>query len=300
MSEDLRAPQEIGREIASRRGKKSLSLTDVSEKTKIRIKFLEAIERGDFVSLPGTLYARGFIRTYLELLESLDLWRECDENLKYISPEKSKESVVNYFPTQKGFQKVSSIWIFVILFFAIGISLYMIWQQKDALTAQMGAVPDIAQSNGAEGEQKGPVQETVIPVPQGDGPEVSIVEGATATMGSLDAPKQQTDASWIPGANPEIGEIGPQGTHVTETNLFIIKSSAPCWIGVSQDGVKTFQKTLSRGETYQIKVEKRTTVRFGNAGAIVLQWGGKEISDIGRTGEVVTIVLLPDGTMKRL
>ncbi len=298
MSEDLRTLEELGKEIVSRRKKKCMSLPDVSEKTKIRIQFLEAIEKGDVASLPGALYARGFIKTYLELLESLDLWSECETNLKKMSPEKSKESVVQYFPTQKGFQKVSSLWIFVFLFFAIGISLYMIWQQKDALTAQMRAVPDITQSNPDEEKQEGAIQELVTPVPQNGESEVSIVEveAVTTNTDSADIPAQQPDTSWIPG----VDESASQETPGPKTGLLTIKSSGSCWLSVSQDGGNTSQKTLSRGETFEAMVEKRTTVRFGNAGAVILQWGGKEIRNLGRTGEVVTIVLLPDGTLKRL
>lgn len=296
MSESLRTLEELGTEVITRRRRKSMSLSDVSGKTKIRVQFLEAIENGDIASLPGSLYARGFIKTYLELLESSDLWAEYESNLKNISPEKSKESVVHYFPTQKGFQKVSSLWIFAFLFLAIGISLYMIWQQKDALTAQMGAVPDLSQSPAAEGPREATVQEPVISPLQAAIPEKSAVEDGAQVAVTADNMTQQTDTSWIPG----LEERATQEQPVQKAVVITIKTTEPCWISVSQNNGKTSQRTLVRGETFEASVEKRTSIRFGNAGAVTIVWGGKEIRNIGRTGEAVTIVFLPDGTLKRL
>lgn len=295
MSENMKTLEELGKEIISRRQRKCMSLPDVSEKTKIRIQFLEAIESGDIASLPGNLYARGFIRTYLELIESLDLWPDYELNLKNISPEKSKESVVHYFPTQKGFQKVSNIWIFSFLFLAIGISLYMIWQQKDALTAQMGAVPDITHSNPSEEQQDNEGQEDVVAPPTKNPVEVQVVSEATPDTVSPDV-QAKPDTSWIPGVDQNIQEE----VTVPGKGVLVIRSSGQCWLRVSRDGGDASQKTLSRGEIFEIIIDKRTTIRFGNAGALILQWDGKEIRNIGKKGEVVTILLLPDGTMKKL
>lgn len=291
MSENLRTFEVLGKEVTCRRQKKGMSLPDVSEKTRIRIQFLEAIESGDISLLPGAIYARGFIRTYLDLLDSPDLWPEYDENLKNISPEKSKESVVQYLPIQKGFQKVSRIWIFALLVFAICISLYMIWQQKDALTVQMGDIPDISQ--GTSAEKPG---ETVLPASESEKLKARTAEDASAASASADNPVQQPDTSWIPGSE----ESASEQVLSSKTGVLTIKTSDQCWISVSQDGGKTFQRTLSRGETFETNVEKKTLIRFGNAGAVTLQWGGKVIREIGSAGDVVNIVFLPDGSMKRL
>ena len=51
------------REAREARG---MSLADVSEITKIRSKYLEAIERGEFAAIPGEVYLKGFIRNYAD------------------------------------------------------------------------------------------------------------------------------------------------------------------------------------------------------------------------------------------
>ena len=47
---------------------KKISLVDVEQATKIRLKFLQAIEDDDFAKLPSLGYAKGFVKNYSEYL----------------------------------------------------------------------------------------------------------------------------------------------------------------------------------------------------------------------------------------
>lgn len=58
----------IGEVLAAARRGRGLSIAEVAKDTKIRTKYLEALEAGDFASIPGDIYARGFIKTYAEYL----------------------------------------------------------------------------------------------------------------------------------------------------------------------------------------------------------------------------------------
>ena len=304
MSDERRGLQELGLEIANRRRKKSMDLQKISGKTKIRIQFLEAIESGEIQALPGPLYARGFIRTYLELIDSMDLWPEFESCLNEMAPSKSRDSIVQYFPTQKGFQKVSSLWIFAFLFLAIAVSLYLIWQQKDTLTAQMGSVPDLSRKASIDDRSETSADMTVSVDSPSSEPIVLGPMTASADLPPVDAlavkpiaenPAQQTDSSWIPGRE-DVKQAPPSQTKV---GVLTIQTSGPCWVGITTDGGSSSQKTMSRGESLEVKVDKRTIVRLGNAGAVVLLWGGREMRNIGKSGEVVTLSILPDGTIKR-
>ena len=46
------------------RESRGLSLEDVARETRIRIEYLDAMERDDFRALPGDVYSRGFLRNY--------------------------------------------------------------------------------------------------------------------------------------------------------------------------------------------------------------------------------------------
>jgi len=57
---------EIGVLLRGAREARGMSLADVSEITKIRSKYLDAIERGEFATIPGEVYLKGFIRNYAD------------------------------------------------------------------------------------------------------------------------------------------------------------------------------------------------------------------------------------------
>src|SRR5580704_12303636 len=54
----------VGRQLKARRQALRLSLAQVELDTKIRGKFLTALESGDYSSLPNDIYSRGFVQHY--------------------------------------------------------------------------------------------------------------------------------------------------------------------------------------------------------------------------------------------
>jgi len=70
----------VGEQLREARENKGLDLFRVERDTKIRMKYLEALEGGDFSDLPGEVYTRGFLRNYASYLgldadEIIDDWR---------------------------------------------------------------------------------------------------------------------------------------------------------------------------------------------------------------------------------
>jgi cytoskeleton protein RodZ len=58
----------VGNKLRDARARRKLSLQEVEDATKIRVRYLRAIENEDWDELPGDTYARAFIRTYGALL----------------------------------------------------------------------------------------------------------------------------------------------------------------------------------------------------------------------------------------
>ena len=56
--------KEIGDLLRRAREEKGLSIKDIQEVTKIRLRYLEAIDEGDFEVIPGEVYRKGFIVNY--------------------------------------------------------------------------------------------------------------------------------------------------------------------------------------------------------------------------------------------
>jgi cytoskeleton protein RodZ len=56
--------ESVGRKLREARTRRKLSLSEVEAETKIRARYLQAIENEEWEQLPEDTYARAFIRTY--------------------------------------------------------------------------------------------------------------------------------------------------------------------------------------------------------------------------------------------
>ncbi len=59
----------LGETLRAQREKKGITLEQAASDTRIREKFLKALEDSDYQTLPGTVYTKGFLRNYAEYLE---------------------------------------------------------------------------------------------------------------------------------------------------------------------------------------------------------------------------------------
>lgn len=84
----------MGDRLKRAREKRRLSLTEVEEQTKVRAKYLAALERGQYFALPKGAYSRGFLLTYATFLgfteaKILDDWQR-EATLQDVAPEKPR------------------------------------------------------------------------------------------------------------------------------------------------------------------------------------------------------------------
>ena len=61
-------PQEFGEALRTARSAAGIALESIAERTKIPLRTLSALEVGNFARLPNRVFARMFVRQYLELL----------------------------------------------------------------------------------------------------------------------------------------------------------------------------------------------------------------------------------------
>lgn len=76
----------LGEKLQQIRSERRISLTEVSRSTKIQVKYLESLEKGDYESLPPDVYVRGFLKSYAQFLglqeESLIRLYERDRSIQ--------------------------------------------------------------------------------------------------------------------------------------------------------------------------------------------------------------------------
>jgi cytoskeletal protein RodZ len=66
--DDREYPTEIGATLRDARRRLGLEVREVEERTKIRAKYLRALENEDWETLPAPAYVRGFLRSYGQVL----------------------------------------------------------------------------------------------------------------------------------------------------------------------------------------------------------------------------------------
>lgn len=92
----------IGATLREARNRRKIDLSEVEAATKIRMRFLRAIENEEWDVLPGGAYTRGFIRTYASYL-GLDGERLADEYRQSAPPtEGERDSRVEPVPSARG------------------------------------------------------------------------------------------------------------------------------------------------------------------------------------------------------
>lgn len=64
----IKTPKTLGEILIGARKKKDVTLEQAEEETKVRIKYLEALEQGRYEALPASVYAIGFLTKYAEFL----------------------------------------------------------------------------------------------------------------------------------------------------------------------------------------------------------------------------------------
>src|SRR6266498_4776527 len=82
---------EIGSSLREARMRRKLELSQVERDTRIRAKYLRALEEERFDVLPGAAYAKGFLRSYADYLD-LDAQRFVDEYNSRFAPEQELDA----------------------------------------------------------------------------------------------------------------------------------------------------------------------------------------------------------------
>lgn len=138
MSESNNLPdRSIGKKLKDERYNKGVTLSEVSQSTKIRVEYLEALERDDFSKFDSHVYAKGFIRNYalflgLDPAPLIALYRRDFENIdkkrkvrakRQEEPNVKKTEEVKHTITK---QKIAYVVVsVVVLFFSISLIAFL-------------------------------------------------------------------------------------------------------------------------------------------------------------------------------
>ncbi|MEK3786657.1 RodZ family helix-turn-helix domain-containing protein [Paenibacillus sp. FSL K6-1230] len=251
---------ELGQQLREARLQKGLSLDDVQEMTKIRKRYLEAIEAGDYKVLPGTFYVRAFIKTYAETvgLNPDELMEGHKKDVPASEPETVMEPVMQKRSnrsngSERSIKRLSSIllWLFPIL---IVVLIYGYVNSLGKNNAEEPPTTPVTEQNPPPTEQ---TPSTSTPEQNGG----STEPGQGTTPGDTNEPGGGTgaeDGSSTPNDDePETST--PTGVTVTEdgkagsTTIFKVSGAAgaPVKVEINATGhswLEVYKGENSRGE----------------------------------------------------
>lgn len=249
----------IGDLLRRERERQKLSIKDIEKATSIRALYIDAIEKGEYKTLPGEVYAKGFVRNYANYLklnaneivnafnEEMHPQEELQESAGSSSAEEARQeqsaernreeyrgpkiTSLESYPMEKKSHGVRNALMVAAAVFVVAFA---------ALIAFGGDEEPSAPAPRAKTQtQQGQKQTEAAPKPAADGVEVKL---------------SFTDR---------------------------------CWTEVVVDGKTEFEGTAEKGKVLTLKGKDKVRITAGNAGALHYSLNGKDMGAIGQKGEVV-------------
>lgn len=292
---------ELGQRLKEARLQKGLTLDDVQELTKIRKRYLEAIEAGDYQVLPGSFYVRAFIKTYAEAvgINGEELMEIHHKEVPGPATDPTIEPVIQKTRTRQHNNERNSKWLSTVLMWSFALLIFVVIYlvidasgkgdvEKDNKTPDNTSVTN----SGSNTPNKPPVNNTDDPANgsgegEGQGQDDQVVDEPTKT--------EPTSVAIIPD-----GKSGRKTKFIVQKPKDAVVSveinaSGKSWVevyrGNSDDGEKLFFNNTSSGDvlTYDL-TEEGIYIKSGYSPATVVTVDGQVVDD-GKTSSYIVLNL---------
>lgn len=276
-------------DLKAKRESLGRSLKDVSQKTRIRAAYLEAIESGRFRSLPEQTYAESFIRTYAREL-GFDSGAILPHYRKYLRDRAGVQADQAGRVPEKAFREAKpradlSRWLRerMTVFHRVKAHLNLLgWAA--AVVLVVGAVFFFFVFTDEERESGMPSAPSAESVAKDTPAEVP----AKPSEPAREEGKQESAAA--AQAQPD---MGPGAMPLK----LVITATETTWVRIKEDENPSYQILLKTGDALERQAEKVFTIDVGNAGGIDVRFQGKTLGPLGKKGEVVHLTL-PEGARR--
>ncbi len=251
----------IGDKLRQAREAKQLSIRDAEKETSIRALYIEAIEKGEYKTLPGEAYLRGFIKSYANFLglDGQALVEEYKGERGFSAPTPSAEKTASAVVPSE--------------------------EKKPQETEKPLPVK-------ARGKNAGLLKKLLA------GVAALLVLGASYVfLTAKQNTPQETAATMQPAAAkpaaeqppaPALSKEQPEPAAVPQEVSVDVKLTGRCWMQVEVDKRVVYEGTATNGENFNWKGKENVKLTVGNAGAAEISQNGKPVGKLGDYGEVVT------------
>lgn len=275
----------IGETLRHAREQQGISLDQAEEDTKIRRRYLEALEDEEYEVIPGAVYAKGFLRNYAGYLglnpeEVMIEYKLKQRPVKeaVVETENDKPDIAESISKRRAAQRTNrKIYRLTVVVAAVAIITFALYSM---ISKNSENNPGQDQGNGTQQTEQNNNAEN-----QGGGQTQNQNQNSTGNKPEEPAktPEESTSDSGS-------GDQGNQnsGTAAKQVSLVLAVGNQPCWARVTVDGKTVFTGNLASGETKSFQGKDKIVFRLGNAGAVNVNINGKPRGVLGAPGQVVT------------
>jgi cytoskeleton protein RodZ len=283
----------VAAELKSEREKRKIPLSQIAAETRISLRHLESLEEGRFSDLPGGIYNRAFLKAYCETLnlDPREIMRRYEAELPPV-PERSVKSRV-HIPQQTSSIKISPfvIWGLMLLISAAGLFFSRKW-----ITAIFSPYFSHSPATSVRYEPAQPTPPTPaattapLTVPTPEAASEPVFEGRVLPPQDTATAAEPPAAAPAPPASAQTpAETAPPNS-VSGIRLEI-SATEQCWVSVDRDGTPAIRKIMMPGEVQTFRPAEKFLIVLGNAGGVHLKLNGKPAKSLGKSGDVVKVLI---------
>ncbi len=264
---------QLGERFREAREARGISITEASTATRILPRYLQAIEAGEVDSLPGDVYARGFVRNYAQLLglppeEMVELYRR-----ERGEPTSRIKIVPAAVPPHTRSCLIPSFFVTFFTVLLLLAALYFVLSYTGMLTPPEEAAADMTAT-------KIPPTPTEFPTPTEPPP--------GATMSPLPPPPSPQPTSGpqvIAPGSPAETTPAPIPTPTATVGAPVVvqaivlndATSQGSWMEVRVDGASAFNALMRPGRTQTWSAQREIFLNVGDTSVVQLIVNGQPV-----------------------
>jgi cytoskeleton protein RodZ len=249
--------------LKGQREERKIRLSDVAVQTRISIRFLEAIEAGNFEILPTT-YIRAFIRDYAKAigLDPDETIKRFDEHMRSVQGVNEPPETTNVTAQKHG----TSL--------AFPIDLAKLTKLQKYLIGGVALIVLIILSYLAfSPNKKQPL-------------DINNYENVEEIN------QRRFDSAYAASTFPTVAK--------SDSVRLALNATDTVWVNLVIDDGRTYDLIMKPGNRFYFWGRKKFTMTIGNAGGLLIALDGKEFPPFGRPGAVIrNLTILKDGTIKK-
>jgi cytoskeletal protein RodZ len=257
----------FGEEIKRERELRGISLREISDATKINMRFLEALENNDFEHLPGGQFNKGFIRAYASYI-GIDPEKIVNSYLLELSKqEESKKPFTPLIPSVE--KRKSKKWLLpfliavMVIIIILIVVVFFVWRSDE--------------------EEQGGIQEGV-----------SEIIGKTEQESTEEKMEKRFEN------NLEEGSASNQPSHEVQQISLTVKVRKRGKIHARCNGDELLNRTLSRGDRRTLECDKELTLSLSNREAFQIFYKDQELRLPEEPGRAINNFIITKDNLEAL